>query len=256
MTVDHRAEARRIMDAHDRFDTLEPLTDRNSLTLDDAYAIQSEVTAIRLARGARRIGWKLGYTSPVMREQMGIDAPNFGPLTDAMLVVSGDDVEGRFTQPRVEPEVALTFARDVPVGADLEAVLGAVAGAHAALEIVDSVWRDYRFTIMDNTADGSSAAGVVIGPEIAVDRVADVDVRLLVDGVERGRGVGRDASGHPALGVVWLVQQLATRGERVRGGDVVITGGLTAAVELSAGVEISAGFDGRTLVRVRNGRTA
>jgi len=255
VTVDHLAVARRIMDARDRFGTLEPLTDRHALTLDDAYAIQSEVTAIRLARGARRIGWKLGYTSLVMREQMGVDAPNFGPLTDAMSVASGDDVAGRFTQPRVEPEVALRFARDLPVDADLDDVLGAVVSAHAALEIVDSVWRDYRFTIEDNTADGSSAAGVVIGPEIDVDRVADVDVRLLVDGVERARGVGSDASGHPALGVVWLVGELAARGEAVHAGDVVITGGLTAAVGLGTGVEVSANFDDQAVVRVRNGRT-
>jgi 2-keto-4-pentenoate hydratase len=255
VTVDPSAEAARILAAHREGRTLAPISARAELSMDEAYAIQHRITADREARGQHRIGWKLGYTSLVMREQMGVDQPNFGPLTDAMLVEDGADVAGRFTQPRVEPEVALRFARDVPAGADRAVVLDAVESAHAALEIVDSVWADYRFTIEDNTADGSSAAGIVIGPEIPLDRIDDVAVTLELDGEEFGTGHGRDASGHPADGVVWLVAQLAERAERIRAGDVVITGGLTGAAPLAEGSEISGIFDGGTRVSVRRSRS-
>ena len=221
----------------------------------EAYAVQEVLTAARLSAGERVVGWKLGYTSLAMREQMGVDEANFGPLTDAMLVESGSDVGGRFTQPRVEPEVALRFGRDVEPGASRDDVLAAVASAHAALEIVDSVWTDYRFRIEDNTADGSSAAGVVIGAEIYLDRIAAVEVILTNNGREVGRGHGRDASGHPADGVVWLVDQLARRGDGLRAGDIVITGGLTAATVLGAGVTVRGIFDGVERVSVRDGRT-
>lgn len=210
--------------------------------MDDAYAVQALLTEERLRRGERLVGWKLGYTSQAMREQMGVAEPNLGPLTDAMLLVDGADVSGRFTQPRVEPEVALRFERDVAPGADRAAVLRAVGNAHAALEVVDSAYTDYRFRIEDNTADGSSAAGVVVGRELALDGMADVAVRLDVDGFPVGSGHGRDASGHPADGVVWLVAQLAARGERLRAGDLVITGGLTAAAPLPPGTTICAEF--------------
>jgi 2-keto-4-pentenoate hydratase len=253
--IDHEAEAEAIVAAHARRRTLDPISGRVPLSMDDAYAIQGLVTEARTARGERRVGWKLGYTSIVMREQMGVDQPNFGPLTDAMLVDDGSDVAGRFTQPRVEPEVALRFGRDVSSGADRAGVLAAVESAHAALEIVDSVWTRYRFRIEDNTADGSSAAGVVIGGEIPLDGIADVAVTLQVDGEPVGHGQGRDASGHPADGVVWLVGQLAERGERLVAGDVVITGGLTAAAVLAPGCEIAGIFDGTTAVRVRCSRS-
>lgn len=253
--IDHAAEAAAIITAHRERRTLDPISARHDLSMSDAYAIQVEVTADRLARGERRIGWKLGYTSLVMREQMGVDEPNFGPLTDAMLVDDGADVASRFTQPRVEPEVALRFGRDVPPDADRQAVLAATASAHAALEIVDSVWTDYRFRIEDNTADGSSAAGVVIGPEIPLDGIADVAVTLVVDGEPFGSGVGRDASGHPADGVVWLASQLASRHERLRAGDIVITGGLTAAAALEPGGEITASFGSDTVVRLLRSRS-
>jgi 2-keto-4-pentenoate hydratase len=247
---DHAAEADRIVEAHARRVTLDPISDRGPLSLDDAYEVQRHVVDARLARGERIAGWKLGYTSLVMREQMGVDAPNFGPLTDAMLIADGAAVPASMTQPRVEPEVALRFASDVPAGADRAAVLAAVGTAHAALEVVDSVWTGYRFTLEDNTADGSSAAGLVLGPEFPLDRIADVEVTLLVDGEPAGTGRGSDASGHPADGVVWLVEQLAARGVRLCAGDVVITGGLTRAAPLDPGTTITAVFDGATRVGV------
>ena len=209
--------------------------------LGSAYDVQRALTARRLSSGGRVVGWKLGYTSAVMREQMGVAEPNFGPLLSSM--VSDDGVVGPgLTQPRVEPEIALVLARDPGVGAPVDAVLAAVASARAALEVVDSVWRGYAFDLEHNTADGSSAAGVVLGDALALDGLADVEVRLEVDGAVVGTGVGRDAGGHPAAGVAWLAERLAERGEALRAGDVVITGGLTAAVPLDPGLVVRAVF--------------
>jgi 2-keto-4-pentenoate hydratase len=112
------------------------------------------------------------------------------------------------------------------------------------------VWTDYRFRIEDNTADGSSAAGVVLGPELPLDVIETVEVTLLVDGEPFGSGRGSDASGHPADGVVWLAAELAMRSERIRAGDVVITGGLTRAAPLASGSTITARFDTGATVSV------
>lgn len=246
-SIDLRAEANRILDAHARRETLSPISDRSELSLADAYAIQALLTGARVERGERVVGWKLGYTSLVMRQQMGIAAPNFGPLTDAMLLPGGGAVPSTMTQPRVEPEVALRFARDVPPGADRAEVLACAGSAHACLEVVDSVWTGYRFTLEDNTADGSSAAGVVLGPTLPLPGIERVNVSLWVDGAPAGRGVASDASGHPADGVVWMVAQLAARGERLRAGDLVLTGGLTRAAPLEPGSTITARFAGAAI---------
>ena len=253
--LDLEAEALRILAARAGRATLAPITDRTELSITDAYVIQALLTKARVARGERVIGWKLGYTSLVMRQQMGIDSPNFGPLTDAMLLEDGGLTPQTMTQPRVEPEIALRFARDVPSSADRAAVLDCVGSAHACLEIVDSVWNDYRFKLEDNTADGSSAAGVVLGPELSLHAIDRIEVSLWVDGEPAGVGVGSDASGHPADGVVWLVAQLAARNDRLRAGDVVITGGLTRAAPLMPGSVISARFacDPPVKVSVRRG---
>jgi len=221
-------------------DTL--LSDSLSLSLDDAYRVQDQVTALRLAAGERRAGWKLGYTSAVMRAQMGIDAPNFGPLTDAMLLSSPALLPGGELQPRVEPEIGLRLRRQLTAACSVDQALDACDGALACLEIVDSVWSGYRFALEDNTADGSSAAWVAVGPSLPLEDLASLPVALSVDGAEVERATGAAAGGHPAAGLAWLAGQLAARGLALEPGDLVITGGLTSAHPLEPSHRISAAF--------------
>ena len=228
------------------------LSDEISLTLADAYRIQDQMTAARLAGGERLAGWKLGYTSAAMRAQMGIEAPNFGPLTDVMLLASPARAAGRRAAAARRTGNRAAAAAPAEVPCTVESALDACDAALACLEIVDSVWSGYRFTLEDNTADGSSAAWVVAGPELPLDDLASLPVALSVDGEVVERGVGAAASGHPAAGMVWLAGELAARGRVLEAGDLVITGGLTSAHPLAAGQRIGAAFGaGRWSVEVR-----
>ena len=226
------------------------------LGIDDAYAIQQAGTQLRVERGERVVGWKLGYTSLAMRSQMGIDQPNLGPLTDAMLLGHDEAVSRALMQPRVEPEIGFRLAQPLLGEVSLDDVLGAVGDAFACLEVVDSVYPDYRFRLEDNTADGSSAAQVVIGPPLdRLDKLEAVAVVLLHNGEMVDSATGSAASGHPAAGVVWLVAQLAKQGRQLHAGDIVITGGLTKAVPLDFGDSVEAVFDDRTRVAVHREKT-
>jgi 2-keto-4-pentenoate hydratase len=248
--VEPAAAARRIAQARAAGRTLDvTLSDTFALSLADAYAVQAQVTALRLARGERVVGWKLGYTSLAMREQMGVAEPNFGPLTDAMLLPDGSAAP-RGLQPRVEPEIGLILARELRGPCSVEEALAACSAAVACLEIVDSVWTGYRFTLEDNTADGSSAAFVVVGGQLPMDDLAGVGVQVYVGGDAVAVSTGAAAAGHPAWGLAWLAGRLAERGAGLRPGDLVITGGLTAAYPLESGVAVSAVFGGRVWVSV------
>jgi 2-keto-4-pentenoate hydratase len=251
--LDPAAAARALVSARQAGRTLDVLLSSEAgLSLADAYRVQDQVTALRLAGGERRTGWKLGYTSAVMRAQMGIDAPNFGPLTDAMLLSSPAVLPAGALQPRIEPEIGLRLGRRLAGPCSVSDVLAACDAALACLEVVDSVWSGYRFTLEDNTADGSSAAWVVVGPVMELDDLASLPVALSVDGSVVERGVGAAASGHPAAGVAWLAEQLSSRGLALEPGDLAITGGLTSAHPLEPGHRISASFgDGRWQAEVR-----
>ena len=240
--MDHPAAeaAERIWAARQAGRTLDAEATIGSPDLATAYAIQRALLALRLAAGERVVGWKLGYTSEVMRRQMGIDRPNIGPLTDWMLLGSGDAVHERLVQPRAEPEIGLRLktaldARQVPV--DRHTVAAAVEGAYACLEVVHSTWTGYRFNLEQNTADNSSAGQVVIGPRLPVTDLMALDTVAvhLHDGSRTlGHGVGADADGHPLDAVARLARELAAMDRRLEAGDLVITGGLTAACALAA----------------------
>jgi 2-keto-4-pentenoate hydratase len=233
-TLDHAGIARALAGARASGRTLDvPITDELDLPAPDAYRIQDEVAALRYAAGERRAGWKLGYTSAAMREQMGVTEPNFGPLTTPMLLPSGAAVPPRALQPRTEPEIGLRLARELAGPCTPDEALAACSAAVACLEIVDSIWTGYRFRLPDNTADLSSAAWVVTGPELPLQDLDRVRVELSVDGARVHSATGAAADGHPARGLAWLAGQLTATGRTLRPGDLVITGGLTAAPQLS-----------------------
>lgn len=243
--------AERIWSARQAGRTLDAEATIGSPDLATAYTIQRALLALRLASGERVVGWKLGYTSEVMRRQMGIDRPNIGPLTDRMLLGSGDAVSHRLVQPRVEPEIGLRLktaldARHAPV--DRHTVAAAVEGAYACLEVVHSTWTGYRFNLEQNTADNSSAGQVAVGPRLPVTDLMALDtvaVRLHDGSHTLGQGVGADADGHPLDAVARLARELAAMDRRLEVGDLVITGGLTVAYPLELGDQLTATFTPR-----------
>src|SRR3984957_4056684 len=139
-----------------------------------------------------------------MRAQMGVSSPNFGPLTDAMLLTSPAVLPGGALQPRVEPEIGLRLRQRIEAPCSPASALGACDAALACLEIVDSVWSGYRFTLEDNTADGSSAAWVGVGPRLRLplDALPSLPVKLAVDGGVVERATGAATGSYPAAGLV------------------------------------------------------
>jgi len=57
---------------------------KGELSLADAYAIQSASIQLRVARGERRVGVKMGFTSRAKMVQMGIDDVIWGRLSSGM----------------------------------------------------------------------------------------------------------------------------------------------------------------------------
>ncbi len=190
-----------------------------------AYDVQAIVTSARLSAGEVVTGWKLGYTSEAMREALGIDEPNAGPLTDAMVFTSPAQLPGSLLQPRVEPEIAVVLDGD-----------GGIRELRPALEVVDSVWADYIFDWAHNTADGSSAAAAVLAPS-AIDRGWLTSAEVVLTNSDGSESRGRVADQVPDLEAVvgWLRDLLEPRGPRLTAGCVILTGGLLAPIPLPAG---------------------
>lgn len=220
----------------------------------DAYAIQARTLA---TRGAVPVGFKLGYTSAAMRQQMGIAQPNYGVLTEQhRLAVGGAAIDSaKLIHPRVEPEIALRLGRELSgSGHDRASVSRHLDAVFPALEVVDTRYPAYRFQLVDNIADNSSSAGFVLGEPLAWHDgfdLAALPVSLVLDGTLVGEGRGADAMGDPLLALAWLAGFLAQQGHTVPAGSIVLTGGLTRAPEARAGSCFEARFGDLGQVQAR-----
>lgn len=212
--------------------------DATGLTEEDAWAIAAEVDRRLVNGGRHRTGYKLGWTSAAMREALGIDTPNFGSLWDDM--ATGDRLAlSTLRHPKAEPEFAFRADQALSGSGIGEADVRRAGRWAVALEVVDPRWESYDFTWLDNTADGSSAAAYAVGQFVEVD-VPPEDLSLTMTwGGEHRSGDGRAAMGSPAEAVAYLVAQLAHRGARLEAGMIVLTGGITAPVDLRPGLEMA-----------------
>lgn len=214
-----------------------------------AYAAQQAFVASKLDAGESFVGWKLGLTSRNKQQAMGLAAPLYGRVTSGMLTAQGDPVAlDRFIHPRVEPEIAFLLARDVTAPATITSVLAATDVVFGAIDVLDSRYESFRFTLPDVVADNASAGAFYLGP---VARRPDElgDLRLLgcvvrVDGDVAMTAAGAAVMGHPAASVAYLANELAAAGETLRAGQLVFSGGLTAPVPVRAGGSITVEFDG------------
>jgi 2-oxo-3-hexenedioate decarboxylase len=244
MTVDITALAARLGAAATERAAIDQITvDVPGLDLPTAYRVQRELrrTAGPLA------GWKLGLTSHAKQAQVGVSEPIHGFLAAAGALDLGEPLDtSRLIQPRCEPEIAFVLGRDLAGAHVTDAdVLAATAGVTAAIEVLDSRYRDYRFTTPDVVADNASAGRYVVGAPVPPQ---GIDLRLVGVVLEHngqvvGTASGAAALGHPAAAVAWLVRTLAADGDGLRAGDVVLSGGLTAAVPVGPGDVVVVSID-------------
>ena len=227
-----------------------------TLTSAQAYAIQSAWLELKLARGERIIGRKIGLTSRAMQELLGVDQPDYGFLLDSMVVTSGNTLaRADFLLPRIEPEIAFWLAKDLKgPGITVEAVLAATRGVSPALELVDSRIAKWQIKLPDTIADNASSARVIVSEQIVsldgLDLAAEA-VTLTRNGVEVGAGNGAAVLGHPAEAVAWLANKLAEYDIGLVAGQLVLPGAMCAAATVAAGETYRAMFSTIGEVSVR-----
>ncbi|GHC39438.1 2-oxo-hepta-3-ene-1,7-dioic acid hydratase [Gemmobacter nanjingensis] len=222
------------------------------ITLDDAYAIQSAQMAQKLAQGRRIIGWKIGLTSKVMQEALGIDTPDSGVIYDDMDFADGAAVPARrFIQPRIETEIA--FVMKAPLEGDVtrEDVLAATDYVAPAIEILDTrILRTDPVTkqprkIFDTVSDNAANGGIVLGPQRHAPGAFDLRwVGAIVRKNDEvvATGLGAAVLDDPVMGIVWLARRMGQYGQRIEAGQVVLAGSFIGPVECPAGTRIAADY--------------
>lgn len=213
----------------------------------DGYEVQAEGVRHRLGSGEVIVGGKLGFTSAAMQKAMGVDHPNYGWLTDLMLLQDGEVDLGDLIHPKVEPEIAFLLDADLEPPITVDRVLAATRALMPCLEVVDSRYIGFRFAAADNIADNSSAGMVALGPRLRPNSLdlQTLGVALSQDGHLRYTARGAAALDHPAAAVAWMANACGSSGlhRGLQAGDVVLSGGLTPPLDLHDGTVVTAEFD-------------
>lgn len=225
------------------------------VSIEAAYRIQEINTRKRVEAGGRIVGRKIGLTSKIVQEQLGVDTPDFGTLFADMAIGDGESVDhSQLISPKIEGEIGFVLGSDIDlVDATASDIVAATDYITPVMEIVDSRIRDWDITIFDTVADNASAARFVAGGmKCSLDgiEVSSLGMEMSVNGETVSSGTGRDCLGNPINAVVWLARQLAAMGTKLQAGDILLSGAMGPMVPASAGDEVSLSIDGLGTIRV------
>jgi 2-keto-4-pentenoate hydratase len=225
----------------------------------EGYRVQRALHDLLLPHAGALVGYKIGCTSAVMQEYIGIPHPCAGGVFEKGVHENGGRLAADdYVRPGVECEIAVRLARDLVPGEapfTAEWVAEAVEAYHPAIEIVDDRYVQWE-TLGAPTliADDFFAAGCVLGKPVsryAAPDIAAVAARAVVNGKEVGRGTGADVLGHPHNALAWLANHLAAEGKGLHAGQIVLTGSLIKTVWLKPGDRVVMELQGLGRVEVK-----
>lgn len=214
--------------------------DYPDMTVEDAYNIQLNIIRKKYDRGEKLVGMKIGLTSSGMQNLLGVFTPDYGHLTDRMLVIEGQPCRiDELIQPKVEGELAFVLDKDLAgPSVTVADVFNATSYIVPAIEIVDSRLTDWDINYFDTVADNGSSARFVAGSRML--RPENVDMRTTGMVMERNgslvsSGAAAEVWGNPAAAVAWLANSICEFGISLKAGQIILAGAFTAAVEAKKG---------------------
>lgn len=211
-----------------------------------AYDIQQELLICRYERGEKFVGLKLGFTSEAKMKQMGVHDLIWGRLTDRMLIEDGGSLTlSEFCHPRVEPEICFLVKKDITRELSLDEVPEYIEAVAPALEVIDSRYKNFKFSLEDVIADNCSSAAFVVGEwQDAPADLKDLQMDLIINGEVQESGTSSAILGNPWKSVANASRLAAAAGQEFPAGSYLMAGAATGAVFLAEGQQIEVKVQG------------
>ncbi len=213
-----------------------------------AHGVAEQLRQLRIARGEKPVGYKIGFTNRGIWQRYGVHAPIWGPVWDSTLQSAPEGEASvslaAFSQPRLEPEIVFGFARAPRAGMSLVELQGCLDWVAHGFEIVHTHFEAWRFTAADTMADFALHGRLIVGPRMPVhdwptlaNDLAALRLELHGDGVLKETGQGEIVLDGPLHALRLWVDAMAqhTPWWTIRHGDVVTTGTITDAWPLLSG---------------------
>jgi 2-oxo-3-hexenedioate decarboxylase len=229
---------------------IDKLTGNRPLNLKEAYAVQKLVVQRLEAKNGTVIGYKTGLTSRSKQAAMGVHEACYGYVLGKTLGKEGEPLSlTGLIHPRAEPELAFVMGKPLNgPGVTGAQAMAATAEIKLAIEVIDSRYKNFQFTLEDVIADNCSAGKLLLSDKGFTPY--RYDLRLMGLTFEKNgelffTGAGAAVLSHPANAVAWLANKLyEIEGRGLEAGDMVLAGAFTPAVEIKSGDKVLASFAG------------
>ena len=209
---------------------------------EEAYEIQALAMEERYARGDHFVGLKLGFTSFAKMEQMGVHDMIWGRLTQNMWIENGGTINlNNFIHPRAEPEIAFKLKQDLTREISLDEIPDYIQSCCTAIEIIDSRYKNFKFSLEDVIADNCSSTGFVLGDwQPLPASLNDLKMSLSFDDEVVESDLSNAILDNPYLSVCNASRLAAKYNQPFPKGSVLLAGAATPAVFIKPNSKITA----------------
>ncbi|HKB53354.1 MAG TPA: hydratase [Ramlibacter sp.] len=224
-----------------------------------AYQQALAVRRMRIARGERPRGYKIGFTNRTIWDRYNVRAPIWGTVWNTTLSFCEGEGElslAATSQPRLEPEAVFGIRSTPPANATLDQLFACIEWVAPGFEIVQSHQPGWKFVLPDTVADSGLHGRLLVGPKLPVSgigadaaqfeqRLAAAKVALRHGDAVVDRGIGANVLDGPLHALHHFLRELRAcdGAPDLQPGDVVTTGTWTDAWPVKPGERWVADFD-------------
>jgi 2-keto-4-pentenoate hydratase len=236
------------------FNAMQPTSGLSrDMSMEEAARIRDGLVAELAASQGRVVGYKAGLTNPMVQKRFGHNSPVRGVLLEKMLLEDGAEVPAKFGAVPIFEADLVVVVRDEGINqAKTPAeVLKHLSAIRPFIELPDLVTaKEQPLTGAVITSFNVGARLGVLGKPIApTPEMAEALAKMTVvmrdqDGKELAKAPGAAILGHPLNAVVWLAQDVAMAGGRLRAGDILSLGSFSAPMPPKPGMKVTVTYEG------------
>lgn len=218
------------------------------ITINDAYDFQERLNIEFQKRGVQRLsGYKLGFTGDV--RPFGAPKPVYGRIYSSFEVPNGStlSLSEDFIRGSVGFEVAIIIGKDIRTALSPEEAKDAVRAIAPAFEFADFGFTPNNMVIdfRDIIATNSAARTYILGEETLLEDLLDQGIdpnQIELKGTLDSEVILEAKVGLPVDGlfkaVSFLSAELASRGEFLKAGDIILTGAIKGDQSVGLGTYV------------------
>lgn len=212
------------------------------LNIEEAYAVQMEVSRLRCKSGDAVVGFKVGCIGQRVVEQFGMAGPVYGRIFNSEIHNSGKKLKcDNFTNLAIEGEMAVLIGSD-----------GVITDAFPVIELHNFIFRRPSKTLVELIANNAINAGAVISdlrkskPINQWSNAQTLSVKVNERIVDSGK-LWAMAGGANEV-VSWLHKNLSRHGVSLEPGNLILTGTSLGLHPVQAGDRVCVLIDNHEVV--------